>query len=132
SPTVLAKYLVYCAGPPAIVEAPTRASLKLFSLSSRGLFGDVPTRDIQSLRAVICMSSAPVKAQMVNVLIPLSQLITGSVKATPEKWGSRLVRATIANGPPWTCFISTSKPFLAQRPARSARNIAAKDRPGAE
>ena len=47
-----------------------------------------------------------------------SQPTTGSVDATPENCTSRFVNATIASGPPCTCLISASRPFLAQSSAR--------------
>src|SRR5215469_17933370 len=108
-----------------------RAPLNAFSLSCSELVGDTPTFAIQSLRAVNCIASDPVKAPTASVLIPFSQLTTGSVDATPAKCASRLVKATIDSGPPCTCFKSAVTPFFAQRPALLARKIAENDKPGA-
>ncbi len=68
-----------------MVEAPMRAPLKVRIFSSSEFDGDTPTLANQSFRAVYCATSAPVKAPTVSVLMPLSQLIIGSVDATPIK-----------------------------------------------
>src|SRR5262249_19192226 len=113
-----------------MVEAPMRAPLNALSLSASVLFGETPTRDIQSLRAVNCIASEPVNAATESVLIPFSHPTTGSVEATPAKFASRLVKATIDKGPPWTCFISAVTPFFCQRSNRVGRQIAENERPG--